>query len=163
LHPRYAALASHYTFTPRFCLPATPTEKPRVENRVRDVQRQWATPVPRVTDYADLNTHLVRQCLDARNRTCGDQAVSVSVRFEQDRAAALPIPAHRFDACIIEPAAVVDKYQTVQFDRNGYSVPRRWAFRTVSIKGYVDRVEIVGDGVVIARHTRSYQRRQKIL
>jgi transposase len=30
-HPRYAALASHYTFAPRFCMPATPTAKPRVE------------------------------------------------------------------------------------------------------------------------------------
>jgi hypothetical protein len=29
LHPRYAALASHYNFTPKFCLPAT--EKPRVD------------------------------------------------------------------------------------------------------------------------------------
>ena len=50
LHPRYAALASHYPFTPKFCLPATATEKPRVENRVFDLQRQWATPVPRVDD-----------------------------------------------------------------------------------------------------------------
>ena len=40
LHSRYAALASHYPFTPKFCLPATPTEKPRVENRVFDLQRQ---------------------------------------------------------------------------------------------------------------------------
>src|SRR5581483_5644100 len=48
LHPRYAALASHYPFTPKRCLPATATEKPRVENRVYDLQRQWATPVPRV-------------------------------------------------------------------------------------------------------------------
>ena len=30
LHPRYAALASHYTFAPKFCRPATATEKPPV-------------------------------------------------------------------------------------------------------------------------------------
>src|SRR5215472_6310422 len=35
LHPRYAALASHYAFAPRACMPATPTEKPRVEKRVQ--------------------------------------------------------------------------------------------------------------------------------
>jgi transposase len=162
LHPRYAAAASHYTFAPRFCMPATPTEKPRVEKRVQDLQRQWATPVPCVTDRDRLNAHLLRQCLAARERACGDNALSVAARFEQDRAAALPVPARRFDPCVIQPG-VVDKYQTVQFDRNRYSVPRRWAFRTVSVKGYVDRVEVVGDGAVIATHLRSYASGQKIL
>jgi transposase len=68
LHPRYAALASHYPFTPKFCLPATATEKPRVENRVFDLQRRWATPVPQVRDLADLNSHLRQCCLAARDR-----------------------------------------------------------------------------------------------
>ncbi len=161
-HTRYAALASHYTFAPRFCLPATPTEKPRVEKRVQDLERQWATPVPCVNDLGALNAHLVQQCLAARQRTCGDNVSSVTARFEHDRAAALPVPAHRFDPCVIQPAQV-DKYQTVRFDRNSYSVPRRWAFRTVSVKGYVDRVEVVGDGTTLAAHTRSYSSGQKIL
>jgi transposase len=161
-HPCLAALASHYIFAPRFCMPATPTEKPRVESRVRDVQRQWATPVPRVTGYADLNAHLMRQCLAARGRVCSDNALSVGDRFEHDRACALPVPAHPFDPCIVQPAQV-DKYQTVRFDRNQYSVPRRWAFRAVSVKGYVDRVEVVGDGAAVATHPRSYARGQKVL
>jgi transposase len=53
LHPRYAAWASHFVVAPKFCLPATPQEKPRVENRVKDLERMWATPVPRVADLAD--------------------------------------------------------------------------------------------------------------
>jgi transposase len=162
LHPRYAALASHYNFTPRFCMPKTPTEKPRVEKRVQDLQRQWATPVPRVRDLAELNLHLHRQCLESRQRTCGDNALSVGERFEQDRVAALPLPLQRFDPCVIQPGQV-DKYQTVRFDRNSYSVPRRWAFRQVSVKGYVERVEVVGDGATVATHLRCYQRGQKIL
>ena len=161
-HPRYAALASHYTFAPRFCMPATPTEKPRVEKRVQDLQRQWATPVPRISDLGVLNAHLLRQCLAARERTCGDNALSVAARFEHDRVAALMIPPHAFDPCVIQPGQV-DKYQTVRFDRNSYSVPRRWAFRQVSVKGYVDRVEVVGDGTTVATHGRSYASGQKIL
>src|SRR5829696_8095319 len=128
LQPRYLALASHYPFTPKFCRPATATEKPRVENRVYDLQRQWATPVPRVQDLVDLNAHLLRCCLAARQRCCGDNAVSVGVRFEEDRALALPVPEIRFDACIMQ-SGQVDKYQTVRFDTNSYSVPRRFAFR----------------------------------
>lgn len=162
LHPRYAALASHYTFTPRFCMPAKATEKPRVEKRVQDLQRQWATPVPRADDLGGLNTHLRSQCLATRERACGDNALSVGTRFGQDRAAALPVPAHRFDACVIQPAQV-DKYQTVRFDTNSYSVPRRWAFRAVSVKGYIDRVEVVADGQVVAAHPRSYGHAERIL
>lgn len=162
LHPRYAALASHYPFTPKFCLPATATEKPRVEKRVFDLQRQWATPVPRVADLAELNGHLRKCSLATRERTCGDNEVSVGVRFEQDKAAALAIPPRPFDACVFQPGQV-DKYQTAPFDGNRYSVPRRWAFRTVTVKGYVDRIEIVADNQVIATHTRSYGRSEKVL
>jgi transposase len=162
LHPRYAALASHYPFTPKFCLPAAATEKPRVENRVFDLQRQWATPVPRVNDLGELSAHLRRCCLAARERTCGDQVERVGVRFERDRAAGLPVPERPFDACVVQPGQV-DKYQTVRFDGNSYSVPRRWAFRAVSVKGYVDRVAVVADAQVIATHARSYGRREKVL
>ena len=162
LHPRYAALASHYPFTPRFCLPATATEKPRVENRVYDLQRQWATPVPRVQDLAELNAHLRQCCVAARGRTCGDNTLAVGERFEHDRAAALAVPERPFDACVVQPAQV-DKYQTVRFDANAYSVPRRFAFRPVSVKGYVDRVTVVADGQVIATHRRSYGHREKVL
>jgi transposase len=162
LHPRYAALASHYPFTPKFCLPRAATEKPRVENRVFDLQRQWATPVPRVAHYDELNAHLRRCSLAARERTCGDQVEPVGVRFERDRAASLPVPERPFDACVIQPGQV-DKYQTVRFDGNRYSVPRRWAFHAVSVKGYVDRIAVTADGQTVACHRRSYGRHEKVL
>ena len=162
VHPRYAALAAHYGFAPRFCLPVTPREKPRVENRVYDLQRQWATPVPRVADLTALNAHLRQCCVTARGRTSGGNAETVQVRFDQDRGAAAPVPARSFDPCVFQPA-LVDKYQTARFDGNAYSVPRRWAFRPVTVKGYVDRVAVAADGQVIATHLRSYGRGEKVL
>jgi transposase len=162
LQPRYAALASHYTFAPKFCLPARGNEKPRVEHRVYDLERRWATPVPRVADLAALNAHLLRCCLAERALVSGANAESVGVRFERDRAAALAVPAQRFDACVLQ-AGQVDKYQTVRFDHNSYSVPRRWAFRPVTVKGYVAHVEVVADGQVIARHARCYGHGERVL
>ena len=151
LHPRYAALASHYTFAPKFCLPARGNQKPRVEHRVFDLQRRWATPVPRVAGLDELNSHLLGCCLGERAAVSGDHTETVGVRFDRDWAASLPTPGRRFDACILQ-IAQVDKYQTVRFDHNVYSVPRRWAFRAVTVKGYVDHVEVVADGQVVARH-----------
>ena len=74
----------------------------------------------------------------------------------------LPLPSRPFDPCVLQPAQV-DKYQTVHFDRNRYSVPRLWAFRAVTVKGYVDQVVIVAEDQVIARHPRCYERGQQIL
>ncbi len=125
---RYAALASHYAFEPLFCMPARGNEKPHVENRVYDLQRRWATPVPKVQDLAELNAYLRHCCLKDRERTVGQLAETIGQRFEQDRAAAAPLSGRRFDPCIHQPA-IVDKYQTVRFDYNRYSVPRAAARR----------------------------------
>jgi hypothetical protein len=64
---------------------------------------------------------------------------------------------------VIKPAVAVDKYQSVAFDCNRYSVPRRYAFEMVTIKGYVDRVVIVAKGQVVASHARSLAKQTMIL
>jgi transposase len=162
LHSRYAALASHYLFAAKFCMPATPQEKPRVENRVEDLERMWATPVPQVQDLSELNAHLRQCCLQARERTCGTNHETVGLRFERDKAAALSVTTRPFEACLFGSGAV-DKYQTVAFDGNRYSVPRRYAFRNVAVKGFIDRVEIVAENRIVATHRRSYAKQERVL
>lgn len=159
---RYAALASHYAFEALFCMPARGNEKPRAETRVRVLQRQWATPVPRCADLDALNAYLRQRCVEEASRTVAGYEDTMGQRFARDQAQALPLPAHRFDACVSQPAQV-DKYQTVRFDRNRYSVPRRCAFRTVTVKGYLDRIEVVERGQVVARHARSYGHDEQVL
>jgi transposase len=158
----YAALASHYTFEPLFCMPARGNEKPYAENRVKVVQRQWATPVPRAAHLAALNAYFRDCCAAEAGRIVAGKSEAIGVRFARDRAEALPLPRQPFDACVQQPA-VVDKYQTVRFDRNRYSVPRACAFRAVTVKGYVERVEVVDGGQVVARHGRSYGQNEQVL
>ncbi len=162
MHPRYAALASHYRFEPLFCMVAQPNEKPYVENSVFDLQRDWATPVPKVQDLDELNRHLRQCCLRKLDHTVAGQTETVGVRFARERAEALALPSRPFDACVATPAKV-DKYQTVRCDSNRYTVPRRWAFETVTVKAYVDRIEVVAAGAVIASHRRCYERGQLIV
>jgi transposase len=162
LHERYAALASHYRFDPLFCLVRQPQEKPRVEGRVKFCQQDWATPVPAAKDLAQLNAYLKECALRDRHRIQNQQTESIGERFARERAQALPLPPRPFEACIRQPAQV-DKYQTVQFDRNRYSVPRLWAFRTVTVKGYVDQVVIVAGEQLLAQHRRCYGQGEMLL
>ena len=154
LHPRYAALASHYVFEPRFCMPRRGNEKPDAEGTVKAVQTRFATPVPRVADLDELNTFFRNRCEAERERIVQSLfgPFAIKDRFAEDLAAAAPLPGHRFDPCVIHPAVAVDKYQTVAFDTNRYSVPRPFAFQMVTVKGYVDRVVIVAQGQVVATH-----------
>ena len=97
VQPRYAALASHYCFDPRFCMPARGNEKPYVEHSVYDLQRDWATPVPRVQDLAELNTYLRSCALAKRNHRMAGKTQTIGELFAQDQQAALPLPPRAFD------------------------------------------------------------------
>ena len=157
VHPRYRALANHYAFNPQFCMPARGNEKPDAESTVKAVQRRFSTPVPRVTDLDELNRYFRDRCQAERARTV--QSLSgpflIGTRFAEEQAAAAPLSGQRFDPCVIRSAVSVDKYQTVAFGRNRYSVPRPFAFQSVTVKGYVDRITIVAGGQVVATHKRS--------
>jgi transposase len=165
IHPRYAALASHYVFEPRFCMPARGNEKPDAESTVKAVQKRFATPVPRVADLDTLNVFLRQWCLAERDRVVKSLAgpFTIKDRLAEDLAAASPLPRDRFEACVIQPAVGVDKYQSVAFDGNRYSVPRAFAFGMVTLKGFVDRVAIVARGQVVATHGRSLEKQAMIL
>lgn len=154
MHERYAAFANHYCFDPRFCMPASGWEKPRVEHRVYDLQRRFATPVPKVADLDDLNAHLAACCLAERERSVSGQSESIDVRLQRDVIAARALPRFAFDACVTA-TAVVDHYQRVQYDRSRYSVPRH-ARSSVTVKAYPGEVKIVSGAEVVATHRRRY-------
>jgi transposase len=162
VNDRYGALASHYRFDPLFCMVARGNEKPYVENSVYDLQRDWATPVPKVKDLDELNQYLSQCCLRKLDHIQAGHTETIGQRFAREKAAALPLPARAFDACVTAEAKV-DKYQTVRYDTNRYTVPRRWAFEKVTVKAYIDQIDVVAQGTVVASHRRSYERGQLIV
>jgi transposase len=162
VNDRYGALASHYRFDPLFCMVARGNEKPYVENSVYDLQRDWATPVPKVKDLDELNQYLRQCCLRKLDHVQAGHTETIGQRFAREKAAALPLPARAFDACVAAEAKV-DKYQTVRYDTNRYTVPRRWAFEKVTVKAYIDRIDVTAQGTVVASHRRSYERGQLIV
>ena len=87
----------------------------------------------------------------------------IGTRFAEEQAVATALPPPSVRCLRDPPAAAVDKYQTVAFDSNRYSVPRPFAYQMVTVKGYVDQVVVVSGSELIAthrvvsgaRHTRS--------
>jgi len=153
LNPYFAALASHYRMEPLFCMPKKGQEKSDAERSVYALQRRFGTPVPVVQDDAQLNSYLRRFCEAELHRTVAGRTQTIGEEFAVEKQRALPLPTHRFDACITRPA-VVDKYQTVRVERCRYSVPREYAFTSVTIKLYPEHLQIVGAGKVLAEHRR---------
>lgn len=162
LNPAYAALASHYRFDPLFCMPARGQEKSDVERSVFALERRACTPVPQADDLPDLNRQLLTFCMAERDRIVAHQTLTIGVNFELEKSAAMSLPAHRFDACI-KRAGLVDKYQTVMFETNRYSVPHGAAFAKVTIKAYVDRVAIVHNSKVVSEHRRGYGKHESFI
>ena len=119
----------------KFCMPARGNEKPDAESTVKAVQKRFATPVPRVADLEDLNV-LLRQLVPGRTRP----GRSVARRAVHDQGSArrgsrlgvalAPGPVRG----LRDPfrRRTVDKYQSVAFDGNRYSVPRAFALRAWS-------------------------------
>jgi hypothetical protein len=58
--------------------------------------------------------------------------------------------------------AQISKTGFVELDTNRYSVPSAYATTTAEILAYADHLEIVVRGKHIARHPRSFERKQKI-
>ena len=42
------------------------------------------------------------------------------------------------------------------FEKNNYSVPFRYIGKTITVKGYANKVVVYSDGKVIAEHTRLF-------
>ncbi len=98
----------------------------------------------------------IARCEEHHRRTVGAR------RAERGVSTAASLPPHRFDACIQQPAKV-DKYQFARFDNVSDSVPRTVAFQTVTVKGDVDRIDIVHELQVVATHVRSYESGAQVL
>ena len=150
---RFTAFRSAYLFDSRFCNPARGNEKGRVENMVKFVQRNFFTPVPEVESLAELNALLKARCVAYQSHTQARQTESVGARLEAEKMHFVPLPQFPPECCRVLPVKV-GKTCLVQFETNRYSVPSEHAHKTLLLKAFVDRVEIVEQEQTVAVHPR---------
>ena len=80
-----------------------------------------------------------------------------ALRLEEERSAFLPLPAQECEARRITQANA-NSLSLVQFDTNRYSVPVKYAHRTITVVATVDDVKLVYEDRLIARHRRHWGR-----
>ena len=155
----FGRLLSHFLFASHFCLVRRPNEKGHVERLVEYARSNFLVPVPQAASLDELNTRLAEQCRRDQERTTRGKPGTVAALLIEDRAAMLPIPAKRFEARRVAEVAA-DSLSPVRFDTNSYSVPTKYAHRSLTAIGTVDEVRIVFEDRLVARHPRCWEREQ---
>ncbi len=159
-HPRLLELAGHYHFLPRPCAVARGNEKGRVERQIRFLRDRFFA-ARRFRDVGDLNAQFLRWREDwAHARPCpGDPRKTVTQALEEERDRLLPLPENPFE-CSRILARSSGKTPYLRFDTNDYSIPPELVRKPLTLVATQDEVRILDGAQEVARHPRSYDRRQ---
>ena len=150
----YCIFAAHYVFATDFCNVASGNEKGLVENLVGYGLNNFLVPIPKVDSMDDLNAQLLKTCLQYRNsHKVQGRCQSVKEMYLTDKVCLHPVAPYQYETARIATPSVGD-YSTVRFDRNEYSVPVRFLRKTVTVKGYANKVVILCDRSTVVTHDR---------
>jgi transposase len=162
-HPRLLELAAHYHFAPQPCQVRAGNQKGRVERAIRYVRDSfWAART--FTTLAECNRQAWawRDEVAHQRRWPGEDGRTVAEVFAEEQARLLSPPLHPFSSDRIE---TVRSHKTiyVRFDLNDYSIPPEAVGRPLTLAASDTTVRILDGAVEVARHPRSYDRRQELL
>jgi transposase len=160
-NPRYLDFAAHYGFEPVACNRGKGNEKGRVENGVGYVKKNFLAGLE-ILSFEPINP-AGRNWLDetANVRLHRETHHKPIELFEQEKALLRPLPVMPYDCAVIRPVSA-NRCCRISFDGNRYSVPHLYASQKLTLKIYPDLVHLFHNEKLIATHTRSYDRRQKI-
>jgi transposase len=161
LNPRYVDFARHEGFKIAACNIAAGWEKGRVENGVGYVKKNLLNGLS-LPDFSAMNVAAQIWLNEIANvRVHGETHQRPVDLFSQERSYLRPANINPYDPGRGLTTRVSPQFR-VTVDTNHYTVPAHFAGRRVTLKLYSDRVCIYYQDTLIARHPRSYDRRQDI-
>lgn len=160
-NPRYVDFARHWGFGISPCNVAKGNEKGRVENGVGYVKKNFLNGLD-LLDFSAVNPAAeVWLATIANVRIHGETHQRPVDRFKDEQALLQPLNPMPYDIGRIQSQRASKQFR-VALDTNHYSVPAELASQRVTLKAYPDRVCIYHQDQLVARHVRSYDRRQDI-
>lgn len=160
--PQYLELAGHYCFAPQPCRIRRANEKGRVERAIRYLRESFFA-ARAFANLVDLNAQ-ARSWRDevAHQRPWPqDPSRTVAEVFAEEQQRLHPLPQHPFSAETLRPVGA-KKTCFVRFDTNDYSIPPELVDRPLTLCASDTVVRILDSGREVARHLRSYDKRQLI-
>lgn len=157
----FTAFRSYYLFESHFCQPAAGWEKGGVEGSVKYTRSNFMVPLPVATSFEDLNRQVLERCLREDQRTVARETRTIGEAWEEERPYLLPLPPSDYDCCDMVTARLTP-YSQVHYETNRYSVPVKYARRTVTVKAYPFTIEIFDEAHKLATHARCYEQEQDI-
>lgn len=160
LHPEFAALCGHYYLQPIACAARDPESKGLVENTVRYVKRNALAGRSEELQSWDDYRHLAIQWRDnVANVRVHDRLGEKPIdRFASEKQSlrSLPSIGYSTDEIVLTE---VRSTAIVEFDCNRYTVPPKLARQNVILQASSDTLRILHNGIEVAKHPRSYDKR----
>jgi len=158
-NPRYMDFARHYGFKIVPCNVGKGNEKGIVENAVGYVKKNLLKGLE-ISDFKIMKP-LVQNWLDtvANVRQHGETGRRPVDMFAEEKQSLQALPIEPYDIGVVKQARASRQFR-VTIDTNRYSVPAQLAGVGLTVKRYPDRLCFYHDNKLVARHVRSYGRRQ---
>ena len=158
----FVSFRTHYLFQAEFCNPASGWEKGGVEGRVGYARRNWLIGAGDFESWEALNAYLRERCRQDQGRQLRGRAETIGARLQEEQAALRPLPERPYRCCKTIPVKA-NQLSLVSFGTNRYSVPTEKADEALTLRAYVDRIEVSCGLEVVAVHARCWQREQDLL
>ena len=149
-------LSRWYQYQWRFCNTARGNEKGHVERSVEYVRRKVFGFKEHFDSFQQAQDYLLSRVeeLNKRATTAGQE--SSAVRLETERNALYAYPGRM--ECFAAENHRVDKYSTITFGTNRYSVPDQLVGTMILVKIYSEWLRIYDDKGAVCEHKRCYDR-----
>jgi transposase len=163
-HPGFLELCGHFCLQPVACARRDPESKGMVEANVRYVKQNALVgrddELTCWEDYAALAEYWRDQVANVRiHEATRERPVD---RFQQEQPLLRGLPTADFDTDEVVTTQV-SSHARIRFDSNRYSVPPKWARKTVLVRADPRLVRVLYQGEEVACHPRCFERRQLIV
>ncbi len=154
----FAKFRAHHHFQARFCNPRSGWEKGNVERKVGYERSNLFVPVPCYDDIVVYNRSLLKKHEKKASEIHYKKGEKISVLFEVDCHALMPLPDRKFNVCRYETLAA-DGYGKICLDgKHYYSTCPEYSGKRDILVGirahYIDIYDTQGN--IMVRHLRAY-------
>ncbi len=148
-------LSSYYKFGFRFCNVRSGNEKGHVEKSVDYIRRKSFSVKDEFSSVKQANESLLQTC-ETLNNTGQILKLQKSANdlFTEEKPN-LFISNYPYK-CFEDDHAKVDKYSTISYKKNRYSVPDFLVGRLLDIKIFAEKIDVYFNDEKVCSHTRSY-------